>query len=182
MRSPPGSGGGVMRLYGAWGWADCAPTHASSRSPRSRNMVAEDTFRSDVFVRDARPVADLALTLADSPDPATVRGNLTYKATITNGGAAEATGVTLVAEFAADASITSTTGATCTARVRRPAASSPARSARIRCIHDGDYRRPAEERSHADAQGASPARAAGSGPFEQHRHRIHHRRPLTRGS
>jgi uncharacterized repeat protein (TIGR01451 family) len=72
-------------------------------------------FASDVFVRDARPAADLALALADSPDPVSIRGQLSYTATITNNGpAAAATAVTLVAELPADAAFTSATGATCT--------------------------------------------------------------------
>ena len=71
-------------------------------------------FASDVFVRDARPAADLALTLSDSPDPAAVRGDLTYTATIANGGPAGATGATLVADLPADATFVSATGATCT--------------------------------------------------------------------
>jgi uncharacterized repeat protein (TIGR01451 family) len=71
-------------------------------------------FASDIFVRDARPAADLALALADSPDPVSVRGQLSYTATITNNGPAAATAVTLVAELPADASFTSASGATCT--------------------------------------------------------------------
>jgi uncharacterized repeat protein (TIGR01451 family) len=71
-------------------------------------------FASDVFVRDARPAADLALTLADSPDPAAVRGDLTYTATVANHGPATATGTTLVADLPADATFVSATGATCT--------------------------------------------------------------------
>ena len=43
-------------------------------------------FAFDIFVRDARPSADLGVTLADAPDPATTKANLTYTATIGNGG------------------------------------------------------------------------------------------------
>jgi uncharacterized repeat protein (TIGR01451 family) len=71
-------------------------------------------FASDVFVRDARPAADLALRLADSPDPAAVRGDLTYTATVANGGPATATGTTLVADLPPDATFVSANGATCT--------------------------------------------------------------------
>jgi uncharacterized repeat protein (TIGR01451 family) len=71
-------------------------------------------FASDVFVRDARPAADLALTLADSPDPASLRGDLTYTATVANGGPSTATGTTLVADLPADATFVSASGATCT--------------------------------------------------------------------
>ncbi len=71
-------------------------------------------FAYDAFVRDARPAANLALTLADSPDPATVRGDLTYAATISNNGPAAATGVTLVADLPADATFVSASGAACT--------------------------------------------------------------------
>ena len=71
-------------------------------------------FASDIFVRNARPAADLSLTLTDSPDPATIRGDLTYTATIANGGPATATGVTLVADLPVDATFVSATGAACT--------------------------------------------------------------------
>jgi uncharacterized repeat protein (TIGR01451 family) len=64
-------------------------------------------FANDVFVRDARPPADLALGLVDSPDPATVRGTLTYTATTTNGGPTNATGVTLVGALPANTTFVS---------------------------------------------------------------------------
>jgi uncharacterized repeat protein (TIGR01451 family)/CSLREA domain-containing protein len=41
------------------------------------------------------PVVDLALTMIDSPDPATTTANLTYTLTVTNNGPSPATGVTL---------------------------------------------------------------------------------------
>jgi uncharacterized repeat protein (TIGR01451 family) len=65
---------------------------------RSSNFQPEtqDFFASDVWVRDARPQADLSVTKADSPDPVALKGNVTYTVTITNSGPATATGVTLV--------------------------------------------------------------------------------------
>src|SRR5439155_7503671 len=42
---------------------------ASTFVPESQSF-----FAYDIFVRDARPPADLSLTLGDAPDPATVRG------------------------------------------------------------------------------------------------------------
>jgi uncharacterized repeat protein (TIGR01451 family) len=71
-------------------------------------------FAYDVFVRDARPAADLSVALGDSPDPAAVRGDLTYTATIANAGPASATGATLVADIPADAIFVSASGASCT--------------------------------------------------------------------
>ena len=71
-------------------------------------------FAFDVFVRDAHPAADLGLTLADAPDPATTKANLTYTATIANRGPAIANGVTLVADLPAASTFVSATGATCT--------------------------------------------------------------------
>jgi uncharacterized repeat protein (TIGR01451 family) len=84
-------------------------------SSRASTFVPESQpfFASDIFVRDARPAADLALTLSDSPDPAAVRGDLTYTASVANGGPATATGTTLVADLPADATFVSATGATC---------------------------------------------------------------------
>ncbi len=70
-------------------------------------------FAYDIFVRDARPPADLSLTISDAPDPATVRGTLTYTAMISNTGPTNATGVTLVADLPTDANFVSANGATC---------------------------------------------------------------------
>jgi uncharacterized repeat protein (TIGR01451 family) len=71
-------------------------------------------FAFDIFVRDARPAADLGLTLADSPDPATTKADLTYTATIANRGATTATGVTLVANLPPDSTFVFASGARCT--------------------------------------------------------------------
>src|SRR6266581_2987541 len=70
-------------------------------------------FAYDIFVRDARPPADLSLTISDAPDPATVRGTLTYTAMISNAGPTNATGVTLVADLPTDANFVSASGAVC---------------------------------------------------------------------
>jgi uncharacterized repeat protein (TIGR01451 family) len=83
---------------------------ASTLVPES----GQSFFAYDIFVRDARPPADLALTLSDAPDPATVRGTLTYTATIANAGPTNATGVTLVADLPAGATFLSASGAACT--------------------------------------------------------------------
>ena len=55
----------------------------------------QEFFANDVFVRDMRPQADLAVTMTDSPDPVTARGQVTYTVTIRNDGPGPATGVTL---------------------------------------------------------------------------------------
>jgi hypothetical protein len=70
-------------------------------------------FANDIFVRDARPAADLALALTDSPDPVSVRGTLTYTATVTDGGPTNVTGLTLVGDLSPDVIFQSATGATC---------------------------------------------------------------------
>src|SRR5207237_9882919 len=67
----------------------------------------------DICGRGARPAADLALTLAESPDPLAVRGTLTYTATVSNGGPASVTGLTLVGDLSPDAAFQSASGATC---------------------------------------------------------------------
>jgi uncharacterized repeat protein (TIGR01451 family) len=89
---------------------------ASTLVPES----GQSFFAYDIFVRDARPPADLSLTLADAPDPATVHGNLTYTATISNAGPTNATGVTLVAGLPADATFVSASGAICTRAGKGP--------------------------------------------------------------
>jgi len=83
---------------------------ASTLVPES----GQSFFAYDIFARDARPPADLALTLADSPDPATFRGTLTYTATISTSGPTTATGVTLVAALPTGANFVSASGAACT--------------------------------------------------------------------
>ncbi len=85
-------------------WSD-----ASTFVPETQSF-----FAYDVFVRDARPAADLALVLADSPDPAAVRADLIYTATISNAGPAAATGLTLVATLPGAATFVSASGAVCT--------------------------------------------------------------------
>src|SRR5205823_3576068 len=82
---------------------------AATLVPESRQSF----FAYDIFVRDARPPADLALTLTDSPDPASFHGTLTYTATIVNAGPTSASGVTLVAELPAGANFVSASGAAC---------------------------------------------------------------------
>jgi Tol biopolymer transport system component len=82
---------------------------ASTLVPES----GQSFFANDIFVRDARPAADLVLTLADSPDPVALRGTLTYAATISNGGPTAVTGLTLVGDLSPDSAFLSATGATC---------------------------------------------------------------------
>jgi uncharacterized repeat protein (TIGR01451 family) len=82
---------------------------ASTLVPES----GQSFFAYDIFVRDARPPADLSLALADTPDPATFHGTLAYTATITNAGPTNASGITLVAALPADANFLSASGAAC---------------------------------------------------------------------
>lgn len=65
---------------------------------RSSTFVPESQsfFAYDVFVRDARPQADLSVAQSDSPDPVPARGQVTYTVIVRNDGPAAATGVTLV--------------------------------------------------------------------------------------
>lgn len=57
---------------------------------------------SDVFVRDMRPAADLAVSIEDSPDPVLERDRVTYTVTVDNFGPGEATNVTIVDTLPAD--------------------------------------------------------------------------------
>jgi len=65
---------------------------------RASTFVPEtqDFFASDIFVRDMRAPADLSVSKSDSPDPVTVRGQLTYTITVRNDGPGGAAGVMLV--------------------------------------------------------------------------------------
>ena len=69
-----------------------------SFASRSSTFVPENQsfFAYDVFVRDARPQADLSVAKTDSPDPIDERSPLTYTVTVRNDGPAGATGVTLL--------------------------------------------------------------------------------------
>lgn len=72
------------------------------------NLVPDDTNSSgDVFVHDRRPAADLALAMADAPDPVAARTPLTYTVTVTNNGPGSATGVVLTDSLPADAELLS---------------------------------------------------------------------------
>ena len=66
-------------------------SRSSTFQPESQSF-----FASDVWVRDARSQADLAVSQTDTPDPVVERSNVTYTVTVTNSGPATATGVTLV--------------------------------------------------------------------------------------
>lgn len=57
----------------------------------------------------AQPKPDLRLTLADSPDPVSVGELLTYRASVTNAGSADATGVSLVSTLSSNLTFFSAT-------------------------------------------------------------------------
>jgi uncharacterized repeat protein (TIGR01451 family) len=66
-------------------------------------------FAMDVYVLDRRPAADLMVTKTDSPDPITVRADLTYTMTVQNLGPAAATDATLIDQLPADVVFVSAT-------------------------------------------------------------------------
>jgi len=66
-------------------------SRSSTFQPESQSF-----FASDVWVRDARSQADLAVSQTDTPDPVVERSNVTYTLTVMNSGPATATGVALV--------------------------------------------------------------------------------------
>ncbi len=60
------------------------------------DLVAADVnFAFDVYVADLREAADLSVNKTDSPDPVTVRANLTYTTTVSTLGSGAASGVIL---------------------------------------------------------------------------------------
>ena len=97
----------VLGIVSADGSVAAFYSDASTFVPETQSF-----FAFDVFVRDAHPAADLGLTLADAPDPATTKANLTYTATIANRGAATANGVTLVADLPGASAFVSQTQST----------------------------------------------------------------------
>jgi uncharacterized repeat protein (TIGR01451 family) len=72
-------------------------------------------FFQDVYVLNIA-TADVALTMADTPDPVVVRTNLTYTLTVQNNGPDAASGVTLTDPLSSDAVFVSATASqgTCT--------------------------------------------------------------------
>jgi uncharacterized repeat protein (TIGR01451 family)/uncharacterized repeat protein (TIGR02543 family) len=73
--------------HGFTGWSgDCTGTSASCTLTMNADKAVTATFN---------PIADLALTQTDSPDPATTATNITYKIIITNNGPGTASNVTL---------------------------------------------------------------------------------------
>jgi uncharacterized repeat protein (TIGR01451 family) len=56
-------------------------------------QAGDDNLNVDVFARDRRPGADLALTMTDAPDPVAAKSNVTYTLHVTNQGAGSAPGV-----------------------------------------------------------------------------------------
>jgi uncharacterized repeat protein (TIGR01451 family) len=87
---------------------------ASASSAEQEPNPADNSATESTTVQ---PVADLALTKTDSPDPVPVGQNLTYTLTVTNNGPNSATGVTLTDTLPAGVTFVSATpGApTCTA-------------------------------------------------------------------
>jgi uncharacterized repeat protein (TIGR01451 family) len=80
----------------------------SSMTPDGDVLGFHLTF-GEVFVRDMRPAADLAVSIADSPDPVLERDQLTYTVTVDNFGAGDATNTTLVDTLPADPTFVSAT-------------------------------------------------------------------------
>jgi len=83
-----------------------ASVGATEFDPNAANNAVSQTTTVD-------PVADLALTKTDSPDPVTVGNNLTYTVTVTNNGPNDATGVVLTDTLPANVTFVSAT-APCT--------------------------------------------------------------------
>jgi len=59
-------------------------------------QAGDDNLNVDVFARDRRSAADLALTMADAPDPVPAKGTVTYTLHVANHGAGSAPGAAVV--------------------------------------------------------------------------------------
>jgi uncharacterized repeat protein (TIGR01451 family) len=59
-------------------------------------QAGDDNLNVDVFTRDRRPGADLALTMTDAPDPVASKGTVTYTLGVTNEGTTAAPGAGLL--------------------------------------------------------------------------------------
>jgi len=72
---------------------------------------------SQTITTTVTPIADLAITKTDTPDPVAVASNITYTITVTNNGPSAATGVTVTDNVPANVTFVSATGSgvvTCT--------------------------------------------------------------------
>src|SRR5262249_12410177 len=75
------------------------------------NAANNTNIAESTTVNAAQPQADLVVTQSDSPDPATVSENATYRDTVKNNGADSATKVTLTDALPAGVTFVSATGA-----------------------------------------------------------------------
>jgi uncharacterized repeat protein (TIGR01451 family) len=77
-------------------------------TPDGRVVAFHNPF-FDTYVRDMRPAADLALSIADSPDPVLERDQVTYTVTVDNLGPGAAPNTRLVDTLPAGPSFVSAT-------------------------------------------------------------------------
>jgi uncharacterized repeat protein (TIGR01451 family) len=87
---------GTTRLVSVAPNGDVLATARKNPSMTPDGQVVGFDYATDVFVRDMRPAADLAVSMADSPDPVAQRGQVTYTVTVDNLGPGQATDSTLV--------------------------------------------------------------------------------------
>ena len=90
--------------------------------------LAEDRF--SVFLNTAPPIADLSLSVTDSPDPVAASRSIAYEMRVTNNGATAVSGVTVRPGFALGPNVFATTAAA--AGCRMSATSAHSRPARPR--------------------------------------------------
>jgi uncharacterized repeat protein (TIGR01451 family) len=87
---------GTTRVVSVAPNGDALATEPKHPSMTPNGQVVGFDYGTDVFVRDMRPAADLAVSMADSPDPVAQRAQVTYTVTVDNLGAGQATNTTLV--------------------------------------------------------------------------------------
>ncbi len=80
-----------------------ATVNSTTSDPNAAN-------NSQTATTTVNPIADLAITKTDTPDPAAVSSNITYTITVTNNGPSSATGVSFTDNVPANVTFVSATG------------------------------------------------------------------------
>lgn len=87
-----------------------APSVTNTASATTTSVDPNNANDSDAETTTVNPVADLAITKTDSPDPVSVGSNITYTIQVTNNGPSPATGVTVSDPIPAGLTFVSATG------------------------------------------------------------------------
>jgi uncharacterized repeat protein (TIGR01451 family) len=106
------AGGGPVQTLNAWFRTSIGGIGGMSTSASSNVVVASGFIGPGVVVQgpsNPPPVADLAVSLSDAPDPMLLGNNLVYSMAVTNRGPDAATGVALTSQLSGSVTFVSAT-------------------------------------------------------------------------